>query len=161
MNRLFRGERSTRSVTLPLPVRPHEADATGAWAVHDQQEGVAWAQNVEFGSRVHLELRVTVEGHVYVESVRVSDVLDHEEPADHPGPGGETSQTPTGDTATPVDVVPDRTNPLSDPRDGESSDDGDENVLPHDPHATGWDTAIATMFAQPTHLRLELRTAAV
>lgn len=157
---LLRKHRPTHSVTLPLPVGPDEIDASGAWRVHKHKEGIAWAHKVEFGSRVHLEVRVTADGHVYVESVSVAGVLDQEEPAGEPFGGRVAAEAPSGDTSSLVDGAVDGADTLSDRGDGDSGYHSDGDALQHGAERIPWDVYVGRSLALEASVRLELRAVA-
>lgn len=71
-----RRESEYRTLVNALRPVPVDSEHSGARVGNHNQDRVAWSANIDRGVRVQLELRVTGDGDVYVESFSATDVLN-------------------------------------------------------------------------------------
>lgn len=138
MSPLFKGRDAIgRPRRLSATIRPSDAEQSRAGTFDHDKETVAWSADVEPGVRVNLELRVTSDRHVYVDSVRVTNIGDECEAGSGPFEREEPN-IEVGDPSTLDGTSPQPVSPLVQSRNDNGGDNGDKQRLPHDSEPTDW-----------------------
>lgn len=143
-----------------LPVETEDASASG---IHHDEDGVSWSALVERGVRVNLDVRISRDGDLYVESWHVSRVLEDNDSGLYADIFRGEADLPVGAESVAFGSVPEPSDEFVKADSDESRGDGNEDAssdTEHDAEHSDWSHVLGRLLT-PQRVRLTLSGAAV